>query len=239
MSARRWLAAAMVVWLLVDARAAGQPKPLTDIHGDPLPPGAIGRLGTTRLRGGNFGCFLADGKSLATLSFERKVYRWDIATGKKLSELPAHFEATDNVAFSPDGKRLATADSVAVCVRDLADGTSLKRFLLEPTEKPRCPSIAFSGDGNVLAALTHRERIELWDVETGNSLGTVDIKEAHGSGFGLGEMLLSHDGRRIATAQELHSDDTKIVVWDARTGRRCFDLEVKWFARFAFTDRKS
>ena len=50
--------------------AAGEgPAPAVDRHGDPLPPDALARLGTTRLRHGQAACALAftpDGKVLAS-----------------------------------------------------------------------------------------------------------------------------------------------------------------------------
>src|SRR5262245_33264055 len=62
-------------------------QPLKDRHGDALPPGAVARLGTVRLRT-TADAFLvsSDGKTLLTVSGGRTVGRWDAATGLLLGE---------------------------------------------------------------------------------------------------------------------------------------------------------
>jgi WD40 repeat protein len=84
--------------------------PRVDRHGDPLPPGALARLGTTRLRPGEAGGAFAvspDGKLLAT-GEPYRLRLWDLADGKELRslELPRGV-AVYEIQFSPDGKRLA------------------------------------------------------------------------------------------------------------------------------------
>jgi WD40 repeat protein len=83
--------------------------PQMDQYGDPLPKGALARLGTLRLRHpGYIGSMLfsPDGKTLATTG-NGAVCLWDWASGKELPRLPAvHVGA---LAFSPDGQVLACA----------------------------------------------------------------------------------------------------------------------------------
>jgi RNA polymerase sigma factor (sigma-70 family) len=68
-----------------DQPPVGQPLRL-DLHGDPLPPGALARLGTVRKRHPGAGpvVVLPDGRSLASIGQTVKV--WDLATGKLLRE---------------------------------------------------------------------------------------------------------------------------------------------------------
>jgi WD40 repeat protein len=92
---------------------AGPPR--TDRHGDPLPSGAVARLGTTRFRPGgerwyaeNNSFALArspDGKILAT-GEGGNVCFWEAATGKALRSVSLG-RSVVAVVFSPDGKLFA------------------------------------------------------------------------------------------------------------------------------------
>src|SRR5262249_34206528 len=50
-----------------------------------------------------------DGKTLATGGLDQSVRLWDAATGEELTVLGGHTRAVGTVAFSPDGKTLASA----------------------------------------------------------------------------------------------------------------------------------
>ncbi len=67
----RWLIMGPVAAIVLGAAnftvADSPPSPAevrVDIHGDPLPEGAIARLGTVRYRAGGPGTFLADNRTL-------------------------------------------------------------------------------------------------------------------------------------------------------------------------------
>src|SRR4051794_13868907 len=68
-------------------RTGPAPQPRLDGHGDPLPPGAFARIGTTRLW---TRCktpplaYSPDGKLIASGEYDGKVHLWDPATGKDL-----------------------------------------------------------------------------------------------------------------------------------------------------------
>ena len=77
---------------------------------DPLPPGAVQRLGSPRFRHGTEivnSALSPDGKLLATAG-TRTVIVWDVATGKRLHTFPSSGGPTI-LAFSPTGKRLAVS----------------------------------------------------------------------------------------------------------------------------------
>src|SRR5437868_4230434 len=87
----RWLmCAALFATALQSLRADPVPRdkpsaaPKPDAHGDPLPPGAYARLGSTRLRHDAIAVGFVDAKTLVSVG--STICVWDIATGKLLKE---------------------------------------------------------------------------------------------------------------------------------------------------------
>src|SRR5438552_3466886 len=113
MSATRW-AAAVFLALSATAAPADEKPARTDRHADPLPEGAVARLGTTRLQAHTH-ClaFSADGKLLATAGSVGTALVWDTTTGREVVRWKGNNLGPQvwNVALSPDGKTVATLDS--------------------------------------------------------------------------------------------------------------------------------
>src|SRR5262249_50674313 len=83
-------AVALAALLLGTASARPGPQPRLDRYGDPLPPGAVARLGTERLRHGGWPLaltFSRDSKTLLSGSGGHTVRLWDVATGKLMDTL--------------------------------------------------------------------------------------------------------------------------------------------------------
>src|SRR5687768_9050126 len=97
---------ALLCVLLTALVGAAQPaKPRLDSDGDPLPPGALFRLGSARWRHdgpiGDVAC-TRDGKAVVSISLER-LRLWDPATGKQIGSIPP--KAADSwgrLALAPD-----------------------------------------------------------------------------------------------------------------------------------------
>src|SRR5262249_44350342 len=124
------------------------PKAAVDAHGDPLPPGALTRLGTVRLRHPGQGDYLAlspDGTLLATGNsiWHAVVQVWETATGKRVLSrpVPAGFNVMA-MAFAPDGKTLALAgqsianEEARVYLWEVPGGKELRHFPVPVNKAP-------------------------------------------------------------------------------------------------------
>src|SRR5688572_20919754 len=85
----------------------------TDLYGDPLPPGAVARLGTIRFRSGRSPsglAFLPDSKTFVTVSREDVgIQFWEAETGRLSREISVEPMVVEGFAISRDGKQFAVA----------------------------------------------------------------------------------------------------------------------------------
>ena len=90
-----------------------RPATKHDVYGDPLPNGAISRMGTVRFRhGGRITqiAFSPDGKTIYSASPDDKVVRaWESTAGHEVKQFKGN-GGMWSVAITPDGKRLITGE---------------------------------------------------------------------------------------------------------------------------------
>jgi WD40 repeat protein len=188
-----------------EARASEQPRKQEeqsvrmDRYGDPLPEGALARLGTVRLRHSRISASVAmapDGKHMATCGNDEAVRLWSLSTGKLIWSRQKMRCAS---VFSPNGKLVATHDKISVCLLDASTGRLIRRI---PTQDY---VHTFSPDGKFLVASSGDPIVRLWEVATGRC-----ISEMKAQGM-LGVAVVTADGRTLITGNHI----PKIIChWD-------------------------
>jgi WD40 repeat protein/tRNA A-37 threonylcarbamoyl transferase component Bud32 len=166
--------------------------------------------------------FSRDSKKLATGYDTGAVRIRDAASGVVELEFQANQGTVWDVAFSPDGKKIATAGGLGIGspgkaeVWDAATG----RHLYTPTghdPQYQISGVAWSPDGKRLATACHDHTARLWDGQTGKPL--LVLRGHTGAVRGVS---FSPDGTRLATA----SYDQTVKLWDSSNGSLIATL--KW-----------
>ena len=169
--------------------------------------------------------FCPDGKCLATCNMEPIVKLWNIENGKELQSFTVDTRGKGNAcfAFSPDGKRLATAIE-NLKVWDVATGRELGNWNLSRSDDRTVPQInptgvhtlcldlAFSPNGSQLASSEYysldgkqHHLIRLHDSQSGkNQL----VLTGHISYINC--IAFSPDGKTLVSG----SDDGAVKLWD-------------------------
>ena len=114
--------------------------------------------------------FSADGQLLATAGIDVKL--WNVQTRAEIGTLE-HGKWVLAVAFSPDGRFLATGDQTGqVNVWDVQRRQIIFQFKGDASS---VYTVKFSPDGKILAGAGYAGDIELWKVENWERLGTLSV----------------------------------------------------------------
>ncbi|KAJ5541531.1 hypothetical protein N7494_006607 [Penicillium frequentans] len=125
---------------------------------------------------------------------------------------PAHSQqALYDVAFSPDGKSVASS---SVCLYDAATGTLLKTLdaLGEDGKRSEGSAVAFSPDGKCILSISWQGTLTVWDVSSGMMISEVKSAVIGTTAFWR---IFSRD-RTLAVAL-LHSNTIEVI--DIANGR--------------------
>lgn len=230
-NAHSQFAAVLLFALACGLCAADERAERTDSYGDPLPAGAIARLGTSRLQhGGQIDALIysPDGKWLASAGADPVIRIWDAETGKAALSLEGHQAAVRGLAFVPVGEG-KPAKVLVSASRDKTirfwNVTTGKELPLQINHPGAATAVAVSPDGKLLASGGAPEpHVILWKVEDGT-----EVRRWKAHQGGVVALAFAPDGKTIASGGKSQSfppraggpkDDYGVALWETDTGTR-------------------
>ncbi|MCV3214580.1 hypothetical protein OGM63_13835, partial [Plectonema radiosum NIES-515] len=126
----------------------------------------------------------------------------DISTGKVIRTLTGHSSSVTSVAFSSDGKTVASGSyDNTIKIWDISTGKVIRTLT---GHSSYVTSVAFSSDGKTVASGSYDNTIKIWDISTGKVIRTLT-----GHSSSVTSVAFSSDGKTVASG----SYDNTIKIW--------------------------
>ncbi|RTE82396.1 hypothetical protein BHE90_003097 [Fusarium euwallaceae] len=174
--------------------------------------------------------FAPNGEHLAVNSTEGSIQLLDTNTGRRIWEFIDHETVIYALAFSPNGKLLASASSEVIIIWDLSTG---QRLQMMDCQSPI--SMSFSADSQRLASGSISGEMRVWEVPSGNCIWSIEghAESVDSIAFLSRDLLVSA------------SSDKTVKIWNLALGtciqtlqtnrRRPSVVSLQDGSRFAYT----
>jgi WD40 repeat protein len=215
----RHLVAVLAVWLGCTCGIHAQAKPRVDAYGDPLPEGALMRIGTVRFTHGariEAIFFSKDGKTVTAVDRGHNVRVWEAATGKELRHFALEsVEILGQLLRTDDGKWFVSETLKGTCIWDAETG-KLQLILDAPLLGPN--SMVLLPDSRTILFVNSRFLLTRWDIITGKQISKLAIEKPMQAkeSEAVGITAFSADGKWLVATT---GSERRAFVWDTVTGK--------------------
>jgi WD40 repeat protein len=145
----------------------------------------------------------ADGRAVS-VSDDKTVRVWDLASGRQLHVLAGHEDTVTAVALTADGRAVSASEDQTLRVWDLASGRQLHVLA---GHEDTVTAVALTADGRAVSASEDRT-LRVWDLASGVELQVLAGHEAR-----VEAVAITADGRPVSG-----SWDGTLRVWDLESG---------------------
>ncbi len=207
---------------------AADPPVKTDRSGDPLPTGALMRLGTLRNRAPITGFGIEKDGTVVTVGPGADVRRWH--AGEDKSSEPAVLPlnglkpAQNDPQVSPDGRYVAACSHDTVFVWETPTDAKAKPKQVAAFDVSWPGHVCISPDSSKLVvtggwalhfSIAFEQPLHLCDLKTGK------MTDLEGKATSFGSLNFSGDGKRVMAFA-----DGKFVLWDTATAKRVAEFKI-------------
>ncbi len=209
------------------------PAARKDLHGDPLPEGALARLGTVALRTSCYSKFVSDGRRMVLNRVDGGLQVYHVPSGKSVAvvraaDLPGgKYLVGSTIGFTSDSRYLAAVCWEGGCgIWETATGRLVR--VIEGVDYQATVQCDFSPDGKLLAVGTRppggdvqRVTIGVYEVESGRQLFTT-----HGT-----NSVFAPDGKALVVFDVFRYPGGHASRVDVPTGNVTKALGATWATR--------
>jgi hypothetical protein len=136
-----------------------------------------------------------------------------VGSGRPIHSFDGHRNRVWSVAFSPDGKTLASGSwDRTIKLWDVSGGRLIRSFEGHGHD---VNSVAFSPDVKTLASGSYDNTVRIWDLSSGRP-----IRSFEGHSAGVRSVTFSPDGKTLASG----SEDSTVKIWSTDTGELLISL---------------
>ena len=187
--------------------------------------------------------FSPDGKNVISGSGDGTIKVWSLNTGNCIQTLGWGLESVESVAYSPDGKYFVGAGGKYIEEEFITEkGDTAVRFTsgigdtkIFDAKTYECVKtlntkddgwqvyLAYSPDGKYIISSRGGKNIQMWDVEKGECVKTLEA-----SAGSVSCLAYSPDGKYIVSGSNQpysETPDNNVRIWDAETGKCIKTLE--------------